>query len=137
MPEISRRTLLYGAAVVAAAPTLNAFGAATTSTVPGEMLSFARVRPRTAKQAAALLAFDDTHTVLADGNMELLLWPGDRAKLDKLGVEYTVTQPYRGPDSPAPGRTSGLPLQPGERATGYRHYEDYVADLQALASKNP
>jgi hypothetical protein len=135
--QISRRNLFYGAALVAAAPTLSAFGAVETKTVPGEMLSFARVRPRTAKQAAALLGFDDTHRILADGTMELLLWPGDRTKLDRLGIEYTITTPYAGPDQPVAGRTSGLPLQPGERAAGYRHYEDYVADLQALATKHP
>ncbi len=137
MLELSRRHLLYGAALVASAPALKlpAYGAAT-STVPGEMLSFARVRPRTAAQAAALLAFDDTHSVLADGTMELLLWPGDRAKLDRLGLDYTVTTPHQGQDAPAVGRTSGLPLQPGER-TAYRHYADYVTDLQALATKHP
>lgn len=137
MVQLSRRHLLYGAALAAAAPALEAFGAARTTAVPGEMLSFARVRPRNARQALALLAFDDTHSVLADGTMELLLWPGDRAKLDRLGVDYTVTTPYAGQDSPAAARTSGLAVQPGERVAGYRRYEDYVTDLQALATKHP
>jgi hypothetical protein len=136
--QLSRRNLLYGAAAIAAAPLLDlpAFGATTTTTVPGEMLSFARIRPRTAKEAAALLAFDDTHNVLADGTMEFLLWPGDRAKLNALGIPYQVTDPYRGPDQLSPGRTSGLALQPGERKA-YRVYADYVTDLQQLATKHP
>jgi hypothetical protein len=100
------------------------------------MLSFARVRPRTAKQAALLASFDDTHRVLADGTVELLLWPGDRARLAALGIDHEVTTPYQGPDLRAAGRLSGLPPQPGER-TDYRRWPDYVTDLQKLATDHP
>lgn len=140
---LSRRSLLrrgaLGAGVLAAGPTLTkaAFGAdAVGRTVPGEMLSYARVRPRTLKQALALAEFDDTHRLMADGTMELLLWPGDETKLKKLGVDYQVTQPYRGPDLTAGTRLSGLAPQPGER-TDYRRYADYVTDMQKLATDHP
>lgn len=140
---LSRRSLLrrgaLGAGVLAAGPTLTkaAFGAdAVGRTVPGEMLSYARVRPRTLKQALALAEFDDTHRLMADGTMELLLWPGDETRLKRLGVDYQVTQPYRGPDLTAGARLSGLAPQPGER-TDYRHYADYVTDLQKLATDHP
>jgi hypothetical protein len=140
---LTRRSLLrrsaIGAGVIAAAPVLErtAFGAGGTgATVPGEMLSYARVRPRTLKQALALAEFDDTHRLLADGTMELLLWPGDETRLRKLGVDYEVTQPYRGPALTAGARLSGLAPQPGER-TDYRRYADYVTDLQKLATDNP
>lgn len=139
---LTRRSLLrrsaVGAGVIAAAPVLErtASGAATGTTVPGEMLAYARVRPRTLRQALALAEFDDTHRLLADGTMELLLWPGDEAKLRRLGVDYEVTQSYRGPDLTAGTRLSGLAPQPGER-TDYRRYADYVTDLQKLATDNP
>lgn len=139
---LTRRSLLrrsaLGAGVIAAAPVLErtALGAATGTTVPGEMLAYARVRPRTLKQALALAEFDDTHRLLADGTMELLLWPGDATRLRKLGVDFEITQPYRGPDLRAGARLAGLAPQPGER-TDYRRYADYVTDLQKLATDHP
>lgn len=142
MTGLTRRALLRRSAltagVVAAAPLLEraSFGAAGGTTVPGEMLSYARVRPRTLKQALALTGFDDTHALLADGSMELLLWPGDEARLRRLGVDYSITSPYRGPEQRAVGRPSGLAPQPGER-TDYRRYADYVTDLQKLATDHP
>jgi hypothetical protein len=140
---LSRRSLLrrsaLGAGVLAGGPSLSkaALGAGPTGrTVPGEMLSYARVRPRTLTQALALAEFDDTHALLADGTMELLLWPGDEAKLRRLGIDYQVTRPYGGPDLVGGARLSGLAPQPGER-TDYRHYADYVTDLQKLATDHP
>ena len=137
---LTRRTLLrrsaIGAGVVAAAPLLDSVAGATGRTVPGEMLSYARVRPRTLTQALALAEFDDTHRLMADGTMELLLWPGDEARLRRLGVDYQVTSPYRGPDLTAGTRLSGLAPQPGER-TDYRRYADYVTDMQKLATDHP
>ena len=140
--DLTRRALLrrtaLGAGLVAAAPLLDlpAFGAAPVTTVPGEMLSFARVRPRTLRQALQLADFDDTHRLLPDGSMELLLWPGDETRLRKLGLDYEVIKPYRGPDVTARGRLAGLAPQPGER-TDYRRYGDYVTDMQKLATDHP
>ena len=140
MQPVDRRTFLrrsaYAGLLVGAGPlATQTFGAAQATPVKADMAAFARVRPRSLKQAQALLAFDDTHRVHADGSMEMLLWPGDRARLDKLGVDYEVITSK--PTAPAPGRTSGLPLQPGERADGYRRLGDYYADMQMLATKHP
>jgi hypothetical protein len=142
--RLSRRDLLRSGAVtagaLAAAPLLSgaqpAFGAVAPTAVVADNLSYARVWAKTRRQAAALAAFDDTHAVHADGSMEFLLWPGDRAKLDALGVDYRVFTPSAGAAVPASGRPSGLALQPGERS-GYRVLADYVTDLQALATAHP
>ncbi|MDP3712332.1 MAG: M14 family zinc carboxypeptidase [Mycobacteriales bacterium] len=140
LPPLDRRTFLrrsaYAGLIVGAGPlATQSFGAAPATTVLADGAVFAKVRPRTLKQAQALMAFDDTHKAFADGSMELLLWPGDRTRLDRIGVDYQVIASQ--PTGPAPGRTSGLPLQPGERATGYRRLGDYYADMQMLATKYP
>jgi hypothetical protein len=141
--RMSRRDLLrrgaFAAGAVAAAPVLGgvrpAFGATPAITMAADNLSFARVWARTAKQAAALASFDDTHAVFADGSVELLLWPGDRRKLDSLGVDYELFTPRQG--APALSRsTLGLAAQPGER-TAYRRLGDYITDIQALATAHP
>ena len=141
--RLSRRDLLRRSALLAgglaAASVVGAqpvFGAAAPTAVTADNLAFARVWARTPKQAAALAWFDETHAMHADGSIELLLWPGDRAKLDALGVQYQVFTPRDTAPQAAAGRPSGLALQPGER-TGYRVLGDYVADLQALATKYP
>ncbi len=140
LPPLDRRAFLrrsaYAGLLGGAGPlATQSFGAAPATVVKADGATFARVRPRTLAQAQALLEFDDTHRIFPDGSMELLLWPGDRARLDKLGVDYQVTESQ--PSGPAPGRTSGLPLQPGERAGGYRRLGDYYADMQMLATKHP
>ena len=141
--RFSRRDLLrrsaYMAGGLAAASVVGAqpvFGAVAPTAVTADNLSFARVWARTPRQAAALAWFDETHAVHADGSIELLLWPGDRAKLDALGVQYQLFTPRDTAPQAAAGRPSGLALQPGER-TGYRVLGDYVTDLQALATKYP
>ena len=142
-PRLSRRALLQRSAValggVAASSLVGgvrpAFGAAAPTAVTADNLSFARVWPRTARQLAALAGFDDTHAVHPDGSMEFLLWPGDRRRLDALGVEYRIFTP-RSDGAGAPGRPSGLLPQPGER-TSYRLLADYVTDMHKLATDNP
>ena len=140
LPPLDRRTFLrrsaYAGLLVGAGPlATQSFGAAPATTVLADGAVFAKVRPRSLKQAQALMSFDDTHRAFADGSMELLLWPGDRTRLDTLGVDYQVITSQ--PTGPAPGRTSGLPLQPGERTNGYRRLGDYYADMQMLATKHP
>ena len=142
--RLTRRDLLRRSAItaggLAAASTLGGanpvFAATPPAPVTADNLSFARVWPATRRQAAALAAFDETHAIHADGSMELLLWPGDRKRLDALGVDYQVFDPHRIGAVAAPGRPSGLPLQPGER-TQYRVLADYVTDMQALATTHP
>ena len=137
--ELLRRSALTAGGLAAgsllggAAP---AFGATAPVGVVADNLSFARVWPRTIRQALALASFDDTHAIHADGSMEFLLWPGDRAKLDALGVDYKLITPHTGGAVAGVGRPSGLGLQPGERSD-YRTLADYVTDMQALATKYP
>ncbi len=140
LPPLDRRAFLRSSAYLGLLAGVGplatqSFGAAPATTVPGEGAAFARVRPRTLAQARALLAFDDTHQQFADGSLEMLLWPGDRTRLDRLGVEYDVIT--SAPSAPATGRPSGLALQPGERSAGYRRLGDYYADMQMLATKHP
>ena len=70
----------------------------TGTTVPGEMLSFARVRPRTAREAAAL-ARVRRHPQRAgrrhDGAAAVAGRPGPAA--GRLGIDHTCHEPYRGP----------------------------------------
>jgi hypothetical protein len=137
--ELLRRSALTAGGLAAGSVfggALPAFGAAAPIGVTADNLSFARVWPRTLRQAQALASFDDTHALHADGSMEFLLWPGDRAKLDSLGVEYRIFTPHTGGAIPGAGRPSGLALQPGER-TAYRVLSQYVTDMQALATKYP
>jgi hypothetical protein len=140
--RLTRRDLLRRGAVTGAALTAGTllggarpvFGATPLVPAAADNLSFARVWARTAQQARALAAFDDTHMVHPDGSMELLLWPGDRRKLDALGVEYQVFEPRAEPV--AARSTLALERQPGERE-GYRVIGDYVTDIQALATQYP
>ncbi|HEX9823586.1 MAG TPA: M14 family zinc carboxypeptidase [Actinomycetota bacterium] len=101
-----------------------------------EALQLARVYPRNARDAQALASFDDTHAVFPDGSAEFLLWPGDRTKLDKLGLEYRITVANLRDDLSTGRRATGLEPQPGER-TAYRVLNDYVLDLQTLATQHP
>lgn len=132
LPPLDRRAFLRRAAytglLIGAGPLASSsFGAAPASPVIADGAAFARVRPTTLRQARALMDLDDTHRVFADGSMEFLLWPGDRRRLDAIGVEYEVIASQ--PSGPARGRPSGLPLQPGERTNGYRRLGDYYADM--------
>ena len=87
---------------------------------------------------AALAQFDLTH--LADaGGVEILLWPGDAARLRATGVPHDITvDDLIGRDrslhaaSPVPGS----PAQPGQRSD-YRHLADYEKDLHDLAAWRP
>jgi hypothetical protein len=139
---ISRRSLLrraaWGAGAVAAGGLLagpasaGSFGPATAAALPAQGLRFARVRPTSVRQLAALAAFDETHAVLPDGSMELLLWPGDEKRLKATGVDYQVFAPRED----VAARSTGLAPQPGERSA-YRLYADYGNDLAALAARFP
>jgi hypothetical protein len=99
-PRLNRRQLLRGAGLGAAA--LAVGGALPAGALPRtrqllgggatrEALRLARVWPGSPAQWAALAAFDDTHRVFDDGAVELLLWPGDLARLDGLGIRYRIT----------------------------------------------
>ena len=87
---------------------------------------------------AALAGFDLTH-LANTGGVEVLLWPGDAAKLRATGIPHDITvddviardRALRSA-SPPPNE----PRQPGERAD-YRHLGDYEKDLHDLAALRP
>ncbi|MDQ3940439.1 MAG: M14 family metallopeptidase [Actinomycetota bacterium] len=98
-----------------------------------------RVHVETATQAAYLMGhFDETHNH-GDGKIELLLWPGDRAELDALGLEYTVvTENLAADDAAASSATPTRVVElPGPDRDTYRRLVDYNAEMEALAKKNP
>jgi hypothetical protein len=87
--------------------------------------------------------FDDTHNVFDDGSVEILLWPGDLARLVQTGLRFEITVADlvardRAAEAASAGRPPGLRTQPGETTTGnYRTLVDHNADLQRLAADNP
>ena len=104
-----------------------------------DVLRLARVWPGTTPRL--LDAFDDTHVVFDDGSIEVLLWPGDLARLEATGMRFEITvadlvSRDRALEASAGGRPVDLAPQPGER-TGYRRLEDVNADLRELAARFP
>ena len=93
--------------------------------------------PASQAQAAYLMAhFDETHNH-APGEIELLLWPGDRAELDAAGIDYhVVVEDLLATEA---GGTAAETRQvlPGPDRTDYRRLADYNAEIQELAKKNP
>jgi hypothetical protein len=114
-------------------------GAAWAAGSSGEPLKLAWARPRTAAQAAALVRFDDTHARPAPGTVELLLWPGDRQRLDKLGMPYRiVVHDLVARDLAASdGATAPDVSAPGPPRTAYRRIAEYEADLRTLVTTYP
>jgi hypothetical protein len=100
-------------------------------------LQLARVWPTARGQ---LDAFDDTHRVFDDGSVEVLLWPGDVARLAQTGLRFTITVPdllARDRLLAAQPTVRTVGPQPGETATGdYRFLEDYEADMRRLAEEH-
>jgi hypothetical protein len=81
--------------------------------------------------------FDETHNHGED-HIELLLWPGDRATLDALGIDYEVeiedlvAHDRALADAPHPTQ-----VLPGPDLEDYRRLGDYNAEMQGIAKKNP
>ena len=126
-------SLLGGRAL--AAPTYTGLHAAST-------LQLANVRIRSIEDELALGAFDDTHAIPGPGLVELLLWPGDQAKLEASGLDFEITvddvvaRDQAAHRAAANARPAGVAVAPGER-TAYRRIADYNADMQALAQLRP
>jgi len=147
--HVSRRKVLQtGAAAsalaaTAALPTIaagpNGGGAGHAATPAGGPLQLARVWPTA---AGGLDWADDTHRVFDDGSLEVLLWPGDLARLEATGLRFEITVVDLVARDAAAAKSargvSGVARQPGETSTGdYRHLADFEADLKALADKYP
>ena len=105
-------------------------------------LKLANVRIRSIEDELLLGSFDDTHAIPGPGLVEVLLWPGDQAKLEALGLDFEITvddvvardqAAHRGAASIRP---ASVPVAPGER-TAYRRMADYNADMEALARQRP
>jgi hypothetical protein len=139
MPSsFSRRALLraaglgVGTAALGGLPAAALGRAATGVVAPGApAIGLARILgPVSGRQMAVLARLDETHRP-----GEVLLWPGDAARLDAAGVRYEMVTgdllAATRADAAAP-----VVLQPGQRA-GYRDLDDYHLDLAALAAAHP
>lgn len=104
-------------------------------------LSLARVEVDTRAQGRFIAeTFDETH-VYDPGYVHVLLWPGDRARLQQLGYGYEVLVhdvARRDRDAFALAARSATPVAlPGPDRSTYRVLGDYVTEMQELADKNP
>jgi hypothetical protein len=105
-------------------------------------LKLANVRVRSIEDALALGSFDDTHASPAPGLVEFLLWPGDQARLEALGLDFEITcedvvaRDLALQRSIADARPAAVPVAPGER-TAYRTIADYNSDMALLAQQRP
>jgi hypothetical protein len=105
---------------------------------PGSGFSIVRVDVDSVAEGQLLLgSFDDTHEA-GKGWVELLLHPGDQARLDALGFAYRVVDADPLLRELEERQTPGTLVQlPGPDLTDYRHLADYEAEMQDLAKKNP
>lgn len=97
-----------------------------------------RVSTSSHEEAALLMSnFDETHNH-GPGEVELLLWPGDLARLDALGLDYEVTIPdLYAHDQALADRDLPLQKLPGPDRSDYRRLSDYNEEMKALAKKHP
>ena len=102
------------------------------------VLSLVRVHVDSPAEAGYLMSnFDETHNH-APNEIELLLWPGDLAELDALGLDYeVVVEDLVAHDRAIDAASDATPVpMPGPDRTEYRHLADYNAEMQALADEN-
>lgn len=101
-------------------------------------MALVRVRVTSDEQASFLLSsFDETHNHTEE-EIELLLWPGDRARLDGLGYDYRVVQENLPLHELTIGTAAPGPISlPGPDYSDYRHLADYNTEMEALAQENP
>jgi hypothetical protein len=97
-----------------------------------------RVHVDSQAEAAYLLSyFDETHNHSAD-EVELLLWPGDRAQLDSLGYNYdVVVEDLFARDMREGTAADALVNLPGPNRKDYRRLGDYNREMKSLAKKHP
>jgi murein tripeptide amidase MpaA len=137
-----QRTLLAVAAAAVAAvmavPTAVPAAAPARPAVAGDALPLVRVRVPDARTAAYVANnFDESHEH-HPGHVEIVLWPGDAARLRELGLDWTVVVPdLRASAEESRGDAGVLVELPGPDRTDYRRLPDYEAELKALAKKHP
>lgn len=130
---ITRKSLFVGALCALLVVSLSPLGKA-----EGPRPMIVRVRVDSMQDAAHLMSrFDETHNH-GDGEIELLLWPGDKARLDALGLDYDVViedlwahdlEQSRGPKP--------MLSLPGPDRDDYRRLDDYSTEMAELAEANP
>ena len=100
-------------------------------------LSLVRVPFSTKEEARFLMtAFDETHNHGHD-EIELLMWPGDRLRLDELGFDYEViTEDLVARDAELNAGPRPLQILPGPDYSDYRRLPDYNTEMTDLAKKN-
>jgi hypothetical protein len=149
---MSRRGFVKGATAgislaalggTAGASTLLGVAPTTASRTAGanDVLSLARVWVTTREEGALLSLFDDTHHIFDDGSYEVLLWPGDLARLKASNLRFDITvQDVIARDAAtlqrADQRTSARSAVPGDNG-GYRTLDEYNADMMALVAAHP
>ncbi|HEV2888737.1 MAG TPA: M14 family metallopeptidase [Frankiaceae bacterium] len=134
-----RRTLVatvacLAAAMLAAPTSAPARPTAKPAGVPLPVVRVPVKDMRTARLVAS--TFDETHEH-HPGFVEIVLWPGDAARLARLGLTYEVVTPdlrTAEDESTGPDRLVELP---GPDRDDYRRLPDYNAELAALAKKYP
>ncbi|MEA2451752.1 MAG: hypothetical protein QOG04_462, partial [Actinomycetota bacterium] len=101
-------------------------------------LSLVRVLVTSDAQAEYLLNNFDTSENNSPGQIELVMWPGDRAELDQLGYRYyVVTEDLVARDAALNDVAHPLQHLPGPDYSDYRHLTDYNNEMAELAKKNP
>ena len=96
-----------------------------------------RAHPASQAETEFLMGrFDETHNH-APGEIEILLWPGDRAELDASGVDYhVVTEDLLARDGTETA-ADRVQVLPGPDRKDYRRLDDYNAEMKKLAKENP
>ena len=101
-------------------------------------LSLVRVTVTSDQEARLLLDRFDTSENNAPGVIELVMWPGDRAALDELGLPYeVVTEDLVARDMALDAGPRTLQELPGPDYSDYRRLPDYLNEMADLAKKNP
>lgn len=100
------------------------------------VLKLVRARPGNATEAGYLMShFDETHNHY-DGEVEILAWPGDLARLDASGIAYRVVVDDYVAEESQPTAAPAPIRMPGPDRSDYRFLEDYNAEMANLARKN-
>ena len=103
-----------------------------------QTLALVRVKVESPEQAAFLMTnFDESHNH-SNEEIELVLWPGDLARLEALNYDYRViTKDLVARDRALDAATPNvLQKMPGPDYSDYRHLADYNTEMRDLAKKN-
>jgi hypothetical protein len=115
-------------------------GAAPLAHTGTQRLALVRVPVQSPEEAALVAgAFDETHNFLP-GYVEIVLWPGDAARLAALGFDHEVVSGdifERDLLLEQAARAAPVPPVPGPDRTEYRRLGDYAEEMTTLAEAHP